>query len=105
MLKDIVAVTDGADLQVAQSEAPRAANILSTQVGELEYAPNLGIDLRYFLESEFRIQNASFKAYLVQSLLEQRVNVINVVEAIESLYARYTFGVGTSEQNDGSLIS
>ncbi len=105
MLKDIVSFPSGADLQVAQSEAPRAGNILSTQLGSLEYAPNMGIDLKYFLESEFRIQNASFKAYLVQSLLEQRVNVINVIDVVESLFATYTFGVGSSEQTDGSLIS
>ncbi len=105
MLKDIISFTSGADMQVAQSEAQRAANILQTQVGSLEYAPLMGIDLKFFLESEFRIQNASFKAYLVQALLEQRINVINVVDVVESLFARYTFSVGASEQSEGTLIS
>lgn len=104
MLKDIVSI-DAADLGVQQSESERAANILSTQIGELEYAPEMGIDLRYFLESEFRIQNASFKAYLVQRLLEQRVNVVNVIDTVESLFTTYAFGVGDSEQNVGGLIA
>ncbi len=104
MIKDIISFPNGADMQIAQNEAPRAANILSTQIDTLEYAPNMGIDLKYFLESEFRIQNASFKAYLVQRLLEQRINVVNVVDVIESLFTTYTFGIGSSA-SDGSLIS
>lgn len=103
MLKDIVSLV-GADLTVAQSEAPRAANILSTQLGSLEYAQDFGIDLRYFLESEFRIQNASFKAYLVQRLLEQHVNVVSVVDTVERLFISYTFDVGSSE-NNGSMVA
>lgn len=103
MLKDIVAL-EGSDLGVSQSEAERAGNILATQIGTLEYAPEMGIDLKYFLESEFRIQNASFKAYLVQRLLEQRVNVINVISVINKLSSEYTFQIGSSDKT-GSLIA
>lgn len=103
MLKDITSI-DGDDLNVAQSESERAANLLGTQIGDLEYAPESGIDLRYFLTSEFKIQNASFKAYLVQRLLEQQVNVVNVVETIETLFTNFTFGIGTSDDT-GSLIA
>lgn len=102
MLKDIVSI--GADLGVKQSEAERAGNVLATQIGTLEYAPDFGIDLKFFLESEFSIQNASFKAYLVQRLLEHKINVVSVVDTIEQLYTTYTFGVGSSEQSDGSMI-
>lgn len=103
MLRDIVTL-EGIDLGIAQSEAPRAANILQTQLGDLSFAPDLGVDLRYFLQSEFRIQNASFKAYLVQRLLEQKINVVNVISTISSLYETYTVGVGASEESEG-LIS
>lgn len=102
MLKDITSL-DGTDLGVEQNEAPRAANILRTQLGELAYAEDLGVDLRYFLESEFRIQNASFKAYLVQRLLEHKINVVSVVEVVNNLYASYVFDVGSSEKGEGLI--
>lgn len=101
--KDITSF-DGSDMGVAQSEAPRAGNILGTQIGSLEYAQDMGIDLAFFLETEFRVQNASFKAYLVQRLLEQRVNVVNVVDVIEAISSTYNFGVGVSSAT-GELIA
>lgn len=104
MLKDIVSFPQGADMRVEQSEAPRAANILSIQIGDLEYAPEMGVDLRYFLESEFRIQNESFQAYLVQRLLEQQINVIDVIDTVSSLYHEYTFGIGSSV-SDGGFVA
>ncbi len=103
MLKDILTF-EGADMGVSQSEAPRAGNILATQIGSLEYAPDMGIDLAYFLETEFSIQNASFKAYLVQRLLEQHINVVNVLDTIDRLATTYGFGIGQSKDT-GSLIS
>ncbi len=103
MLKDILS-TDGEDLTVQQTEAPRAGNILATQIGSLEFAQTTGIDLAYFLQSEFRIQTETFKAYCVQRLLEQRVNVVNVITTVETLFTKFAFGVGSSE-NNGSLIA
>ncbi len=100
MLRDIVTLS-GSDLGVQQTEAPRAGNILTIQIGALEYAPLMGIDLKYFLESEFRIQNESFKAYLVQRLLEQQINVIDVVDTIETHFHNYTFNIGTSVSTGG----
>ncbi len=104
MLKDIIDTVDGFDLGIQQTEAPRAANVLSTQLGSLDFAPTFGIDLRYFLNSEFRIQIASFKAYCVQRLLEHRINVVNVIDVVSNLFATQTFAIGNSE-NNGELIS
>lgn len=103
MLKDIV-LTTGDDLGVQQTEAPRAGNILATQLTSLEFAQTFGIDLRFFLESEFRIQTETFKAYCVQRLLESRVNVVNVITTVETLFSELTFAVGSSE-NNGSMIA
>lgn len=93
MNSDIVS-TNGPDLGIARTDTARAGNILSVQLGSLEYAPNFGIDLKFFLDSEFQIQNASFKAYLVERLLAQQVNVVNVLEVINTLSASYIFGIG-----------
>ena len=35
----------GEDLQIKDSQTPKAANVLSTQLASLEYAPALGVDL------------------------------------------------------------
>ena len=103
MLKDIISF-NGSDMGVAQDESPRAGNLLATQIGTLEYAQDAGIDLKFFIETEFKIQNASFKAYLVQRLLEQRVNVVNVLDTIDKLSTTYGFGIGTSSSSGGFIL-
>lgn len=102
MNNDIVDIMEFEDLVIRKTETPRAANVLSTQLGSLEYLPNFGIDLRYFLESEFRLQNASFKAYCVERLLSHQINVVNVLETVETLFTRYIFEIG--ESNSGTEL-
>lgn len=104
MLRDIVSWETGKDLGIQQTEAPRAGNILATQLASLEYATDFGIDLRYFLETEFQIQNISFQAYCVQRLLELRVNVVNVIDQVNNLFTTSTFLIGSSE-NSGSMMA
>lgn len=45
---DIVGFTSKG-MQLFDTQTEKAANILSVQLGALEYAKDLGIDLRYFL--------------------------------------------------------
>lgn len=99
-MRDIVELPeDGNDLGLADSIAPKAGNICAVQLGTLEYALDFGVDLKYFLESDLQFQNASFKAYLVQRLTEQNVNVSSVVEVLETLLQRLTFNVGDVSAN------
>lgn len=93
---DIVS-TDGADLSLARTDVSRAANVLSIQVGSLEYAPEFGIDLKFFLGSDYQLQNESFKAYCVERLLAHRVNVVNAIEVLNRLYSSITFLVGDND--------
>lgn len=93
----------GQDLVLIDSQVPKAGNILSTQLGSLEYLPDFGVDLKYFLDENFQFQNESFKAYLVQVLAENSINVASVLETIEALYQKYTFILSPSE-TDGSLV-
>lgn len=101
---DIIEVSDGKDLVVMDSAVAKAGNVLSIQLGSLEYAPDFGVDLKYFLQSEFQFQNESFKAYCVQRLAESQINVSQVVELIQTLYAKYTYYVGDQKQSTGGLI-
>lgn len=92
-MRDIVSTTDGLDLGVALSSVPKAANVLSTQLGELEYASDFGVDKKYFLDDNFLFQSDSYRAHLIQRLTEAQINVGQVVGTIDTLFATYSFGI------------
>ncbi len=101
-MKDITSISS--DLQVLDAEVAKAANVLQVQIGELEYAPEFGIDLDFFIDEDFQFQNESFKAYLIQRLSESHINVNQVLEAIETFYLQLTFSVGDAESRSGGFI-
>lgn len=103
---DIVAVGEGAggDLRTFDAQTSKAENVLSVQLGYLEYAPDFGVDLEFFIQEDFQFQNDSFKSYLIQRLSEHHVNVNQVLEAIEDLYEQLTFVVGDADKNTGGFI-
>lgn len=90
-MKDIFSVEDSMDLVVAESSIPRAANVLSVQLGDLEYAADFGVDKKYFLASPFLFQTESFKAYLVQRLADYQINVASVMDTFLTLMRKLTF--------------
>lgn len=96
---DIIDVRDGEDLVIADSAVMKAANVLSTQLGSLEYAPSFGIDIRYFVFSQLRIQRESFKAYLIERLSLFQINTAEVSETLEKFYSTLTFSVSSSVDN------
>lgn len=100
-MTDIVSV--GGDIGLYDTQTQKAANILSVQLGALEYAQDLGIDLAYFLSEDFKFQNQSFKAYLIQVLANRGINVASVVETLETLFAEYTFNLVPEETSTGML--
>jgi len=99
---DITSV--GTDLNLFDTQVEKAGNILSIQLGSLEYAKGLGIDLRYFLSEDFRFQNESFKAYLIQILANNSINVSEVVDMVEALSSQYTFNI-TPDETSTSFLS
>jgi hypothetical protein len=101
-MKDITEITSSG-LQVADTQVPRATNILSVQVGALEYAKELGIDLRYFLDNAVEFQNESFQAYLVEVLAENGINVTSLLTTIQTLFAEYNFEIAPEQQTTGLL--
>jgi hypothetical protein len=103
-MKDIIEANDGQDLLVMDSIVAKAGNVLSIQLGSLEYAKTFGVDLKYFLESEFQFQNDSFKSYLVRRLVESQVNVSEVLETIENLFHQYTYSVGEIKKSNEGMI-
>lgn len=102
-MKDITSIAGG-DLTIADTQVPKAANVLQVQLGGLEYAKDFGVDLKFFLDPDFQFQNASFKAYLIQRLSEHHINVNQVLEALETFFLKFTFHVGDSQGQSGGLI-
>lgn len=72
-----VFVEDGT-FKISDTIVFKAKNILEIQEGSLSYAPNLGIDLKRFLDPDVKIQNKTFQAYSLQKLGEQGVNTIKL---------------------------
>lgn len=101
-MKDITGISDG-DLRVINALTSKAANVLQVQLGDLEYAPDFGIDLEFFLDPDLQFQNESFKSYLIQRLSEHHVNVNTLTEMLERFSLDYTFEVGEPESSGGFI--
>lgn len=95
--------TEGKDLSIRRTDVCRASNVLAVQLTSLEYAPSFGIDLKFFLTSDFQLQNESFKAYCVQRLLEHQVNIANVTEVIGQLDKFLTFSINDNDSGTGLI--
>ncbi len=93
----------GGDIQVIDTQSPRAANILSIQLGYLEYAQELGIDLEYFLNPDFVFQTESFKSYLIDRLAQSGISVNTVTTLVENLSSRFTMDIPANAAQEGFI--
>lgn len=89
------------DLNIFDSQVAKATNVLSIQIGRLEYLPEFGIDLEFFLEEDFRFQNESFKSYLIERLANNSINVSSLTETLENLFSEYNFELAAGETGGG----
>ena len=76
----------------------KAKNILETQEGSLSYAPELGIDLKRFLDPDVKIQNRTFEAYSIQKLGEQGVNPIELIVSKETFRQVFDYTVAEADK-------
>lgn len=76
----------------------KAKNILEVQEGSLSYAPELGIDLKRFLDPDVKIQNRTFEAYSIQKLGEQGVNPIELIVNKETFRQVFDYTVAEAEK-------
>jgi len=93
-MMDIVSFEDGLDLGIQDSIVPKAANLLQVQLGSLDYAPDFGVDLRYFITSNFQFQNETFKSYLIERMMQNQINVADVTETLDTLFETFGWSVG-----------
>ncbi len=99
---DIVGFTE--DLGMADTQVKKGENILSVQLGALSYAPDFGIDLKYFLSEDFKFENTSFQSYLIQVLANNGINVASLTDTVNNLFEEYNFKL-TPPETSGSLIA
>lgn len=102
-MTDIVSV-GASGMEVYNTQTQRAANILQVQLGSLEYAQDLGIDLKYFLTENIKFQDDSFKAYIVQVLASNGINVESLVEVMSSLSTDYNINLSPEETSSGLIV-
>lgn len=100
---DALTPTQGNDLPTQNSIAPKAGNVVNIQLGSLDFAPDFGVDLEYFITDDFQFQAASFQAYLVQRLTQHKVNVSKVINVITGFMQNNTFTVGESPDTIGGI--
>ncbi len=100
---DALTPTQGNDLPTQNSIAPKAGNVVNIQLGSLDFAPDFGVDLEYFITEDFQFQAASFQAYLVQRLAQHKVNVSKVIGLLSGFIENNTFTVGEQPDSAGGI--
>lgn len=100
-MRDIVAIEMGKDLRIGESVAPKARNVAKVQRGSLEYAPEFGSDMRYFLEAPVEFQTAALMAHIVESLAKNQIGVSEAKEVLEEFETKFEFLVSESTTTEG----
>lgn len=94
----------GEDMVFADEATWKARNVLTTQVQSKTYLPNtFGVDLDYFLTSEFDISINSFQSYAVKRLIAHQINVTKVGVVLQDLLQQLAFQVGDQQKAEGFI--
>lgn len=96
MSVDIFFDKDGI-LQRADTDVYKARNILSVQKTNTHYRPDLGIDLRRFIDPTVRIQFETFRSYTLQEMVQQGVRIDAVMEVQQKLDKELDYKVSKTE--------
>lgn len=78
-------------LQMSNTDVFKAENILNIQINSLYYAQDLGIDLTRFINSDVEIQPETFRAYTVQELTRQGIQLQTVKTATNQFMSTITY--------------
>lgn len=92
MSVDIYLDEDGI-LQRADTDVYKGRNILSVQKTNTHYRPDLGIDLRRFIDPNVKIQFETFRSYTLQEMVQQGVRIDAVLELQKNLDKRLDYNV------------
>lgn len=92
MSRDIYLSHDG-ELRTADTDVYKAENILMVQLGALYYEQDFGIDLTRFIDPGVEIQLETFRAYTVDRLIANGVQVYTVQTVVDKFMAKINYTI------------
>lgn len=95
-------ITNG-KFQISDTVVFKAKNIMEIQENSLKYEPDLGIDLKTFLDPDIKIQNETFEAYSLRRLSERGINPIAL--AVDKQALQQIFNYKVVESSTDRLIA
>lgn len=92
MSVDIFLDKDGV-LQRSNTDVYKARNILSVQKTNTHYRPDLGIDLKRFIDPDVKIQFETFRSYTLQEMVQQGARIDAILEVQQDLDKKMDYNV------------
>lgn len=89
---DIYLDTNGV-LQRSDTDVYKARNILSVQKTNTYYRPDLGIDLKRFIDPKVKIQFETFRSYTLQEMVQQGARIDAILEVQQDLDKKMDYNV------------
>ncbi len=65
----------------------KAINLLSVQLQDKNYAPDFGVDLDFFINSDYQISPVTFVTHLMKRLTDHSISVKQVQNQIDDFIA------------------
>lgn len=89
---DIETFIDGG--RVIDTDLFKAENLLSTQTGSLYYLFSFGINLSIFFTQEYNVQLDSFRAYVIDNLVQNGINLAKIASSIDKFLSTMILTIG-----------
>lgn len=84
----------GPDVQTDEnSDKYKALNLLSVQLQDKNYAADFGIDLDFFINSEYQITPETFTTHIMKRLADYSISVNRVQRVVDDFVANITVNI------------
>ena len=91
---DIVTLASGGALR--DTAVYKAENLLNTQLGDLYYLPEFGIDLNLIFDQSIEIQAEAFKSYITDVMVINGIDILELQSDIDKFLSTLTIKLGDS---------
>lgn len=100
-MRDIVLFDSSkGDSVIVDTDLYKADNLLHVQEGDLLYMTDFGIDLKYFFNPDFKIENIVFVNYLQQQIAKWHMNIIDLKSTLDNFIEKIQITLAPSEENN-----